>query len=206
MLYPTSQRSFSFLTLCLIIVWERSFVSDFNMCLLGFLLQFLLISLGGEGRILGDPDGVSKCRVRGASWAGHKRRRRVRGSGSSWSVFATRTHCSARWWCIGFNVVDPSSDRIMFGLPFLGKRPWFIIVANNTRIERKCGRIESEHGNDEQWWEQAYLVPGGAEGMSVVVDECFLPILVNWSKATSPSVRPLPSVKICVGYEENIVT
>ena len=30
-------------------------------------------------------------------------------------------------------------------------RVWFIIVANDTRIERKCGRIESEHGNNEQW-------------------------------------------------------
>ena len=63
----------------------------------------------------------------------------MRGGGSSLSVFATRAHCSARWWRIGFNIVDPSSDRIMFSLPFLRWRTGFIIVANNTRIEEKGG-------------------------------------------------------------------
>ena len=96
---------------------------------------------------MSDPNSISKGRVCGAGQVGCKRRRRVRGSGSLQSGFACRAGCSARWWCIGLDIVNPSSNRIMFDLPFLGGKLWFIIVANDMRIEKKCGRIKSEHGN-----------------------------------------------------------
>ena len=79
---------------------------------------------------------------------------------------------------MGLDVINPSRDRVMFGLPLLGGRHRLIVITNDMRIEEKGGQIKSEHGHNGSDENKTYPLPCNL-GMSAVLDECFLPVLVN---------------------------
>ena len=79
---------------------------------------------------------------------------------------------------MGLDVINPSRDWVMFGLPLLGERHRLIVITNNTRIEEKGGQIKSEHGHDGSDENKTYPLPCNL-GMSAALDEHFLPVLVN---------------------------
>ena len=94
------------------------------------------------------------------------------------SGFAGRAG-SARWWCMGLDIINPSRDWVTFGLPLLGGRHRLIIITNDTRIEEKGGRIKSEHGHNGSDENKTYPLLCNL-GMFAALDERFLPVLVNY--------------------------
>ena len=95
------------------------------------------------------------------------------------SGFAGRAGCSARQWCMGLDISNPSRDWVTFSLPLVGRKHRLIIIANDTRIEEKGGQIKSEHGHNGSDENKTYLLPCDL-GMSAALDEHFLPVLVNF--------------------------